>query len=328
MTRPFLLVLTGPTASGKTAVALRLARHLHGEIVSADSRQVYRRMNIGTAKPTPEERRQVPHHMIDVVDPDEPYNAGIYAQQAREVVAAIVRRGRTPLVVGGSGLYLRALVDGFFEEVTIDPTIRETLRRELAERGIDDLHAELVRIDPATAARVHRRDVPRILRAIEVFRATGEPISVFQTGDHRGLARDYRILQVGLAWPREELYERINIRVDAMIQRGLVDEVRALMTGRYRSAVKALQTVGYREIIDYLEGRCSLDEAVGLIKRNSRRYAKRQLTWLRHDSRIRWVDARAPDVAEIILQQITDNLYREEIADATVQQNTILHRTG
>ncbi|MBI4530640.1 MAG: tRNA (adenosine(37)-N6)-dimethylallyltransferase MiaA, partial [Candidatus Latescibacteria bacterium] len=157
MRLPPIIVLSGPTASGKTAVALRLAQHLNGEIVSADSRQVYRRMDIGTAKPTSEERRQVPHHMIDVVEPDEPYNAGIYARQAREIVAAIVRRGCIPLVVGGSGLYIRALVDGFFEEVDAHPTVRETLRRELAERGIEDLHAELVRSDPTTAARIHRK---------------------------------------------------------------------------------------------------------------------------------------------------------------------------
>jgi tRNA dimethylallyltransferase len=301
---PPIIVIAGPTASGKTILALDVAEQVHGEIVSADSRQIYRGMDIGTAKPTPEEQKRVPHHLIDVVDPDEPYNAGIYARQARGVIEEVIQRGCLPLIVGGSGLYIRALLDGFFEGIEIDPAIREMLHQEVVERGVEELHAELARVDPTAAARIHTRDRLRILRALEVFRATREPISTFQTGDHKGLIKEYSVVYFGLNWPREEIYKRITVRVDRMLHKGLIEEVRGLLARGYPGNLKAFQTVGYLEIIENRDGRHSLDKAVELIKRNSRRYAKRQLTWFRHDSRIQWVDARVPDLCKMLVKQV------------------------
>lgn len=305
--KPVCVILTGPTASGKTDVALEIADATRAEIVSADSRQVYIGMDIGTAKPTAQEQSVVPHHMIDVVRPDEHYSAGMYSRHAVDAVDGIAGRGRLPLVVGGCGLYLKALADGLFECVEVSPELREELRGELAVLGVQQLHAELTSVDPMAASRINQRDVPRILRALEVFRATGRPISSFQTGRHDGLMGRFDMIWVGLSWPRATLYERIGRRVDRMFEAGLVQEVEGLLNG-YSESLDAFRTVGYREVIDYLRGDLTIDCAVSLTKRNTRRYAKRQLTWFGQEGRIRWVDAERGNPADTVGQMILQEL--------------------
>ncbi|MEJ5357274.1 MAG: tRNA (adenosine(37)-N6)-dimethylallyltransferase MiaA [Desulfobacterales bacterium] len=284
---PFVVVLCGPTAAGKTAVGIRLARELDGEIVSADALQVYRRLNLGTAKPTPEERALVAHHLIDVVEPDEPFDAARYVALARPAVADILRRGKIPLVVGGTGLYIRALLHGLFPAPAVDPAVRVRLAAELTARGAEALHARLAQCDPETARRLHPRDTARILRALEVFEATGRPISVLQRA-HRFADSPYASRVFGLRLERAALYARIDRRVEEMLAAGLEDEVRGLLAAGFSPALKPMQALGYRHIVAWLEGRIPREEAVRTMKRDTRRYAKRQLTWFRATPGIRW----------------------------------------
>jgi tRNA dimethylallyltransferase len=294
-------VLAGPTASGKTAVSLLLAPRLGAEIISADSRQVYSVLDIGTAKPSPDERSSVPHHFVGELLPDEGFNAGTYGIRGREVAEELFRRGKVPLVVGGSGLYIQALVDGFFEGVPADPEIREGLERRLREEGAQALLDELGRVDPVSAARMLPTNSRRIVRALEVHRVTGIPISELQK-NRSGI--NFHAVFAGLRWDRKLLYDRINRRVDRMIGLGLVDEAKELRARGYGPHLTALQTPGYTEVFAHLDGLLSYEEMVSLIKRNSRRYAKRQLTWFRKDARIRWFDLRGeediPEAAEQI----------------------------
>jgi tRNA dimethylallyltransferase len=286
MARPKVAVLLGPTAVGKSAVALALARPLRAEIVNADSLQVYRRLNIGTAKPSPEERAAVPHHLLDVADPDEPFDAARYCREGRRALAALHRRGAPPLVVGGTGLYLKALLYGLFREGAADLAIRRRLTEELGELGLAGLYQRLAALDPATAARLSPRDRYRILRALEVMAATGRPLSsLFQAHGFR--QSPYRVLKLGLSLPREELYRRIGTRADAMLAQGWLKEVEALRRD-YPPDLKPLKALGYRHLIAYLQGRWGLAEALALIKRDTRHYAKRQLTWFRADPEVRW----------------------------------------
>ena len=283
----FLPVLTGPTAVGKTAVALELVTFFPNLVViSADSRQIYRYMDIGTAKPTAEERSRVPHEFVDICNPDEPYSAGKFGKEARRNVAARKEQGAFPLVVGGSGLYIRALVDGLFEGEISDPDVRRRLRKEAETKGLDSLYKRLRKIDPDSASKIHPNDEQRILRALELIELTGEPRSVFLRRNRQ--KSPYEPIFIGLTMERSALYRRIEARVDQMMARGLVDEVERLRQMGFGPEQQALQTVGYREIFDFLEGRFPLEEAVRLIKRNTRRFAKRQLTWFRADPRIRW----------------------------------------
>jgi len=284
--KPRVAVLVGATASGKTAVALALAPGFGAEIVNADSLQVYRELDIGTAKPTASERTLVPHHLIDVVDPPEPYDAARYSQEGREVLAQLAGRGTPPFVVGGTGLYLKALLSGLFAEGEPAPGVRDRVRRDLGALGLPALYARLLHLDPATAARLHPHDTYRIVRALEVLEATGRPLSEFIAA-HRFQDTPYAVLKLGLMLPREELYRKIELRVELMLEAGWLHEIEGLLR-RYPPDLKPLQALGYRHFINYLTGRWSWDEALTLLTRDTRRYAKRQLTWFGSDPEVRW----------------------------------------
>jgi tRNA dimethylallyltransferase len=279
-------VLVGATAVGKTAVALALAPSLGAEIVNADSLQVYRELDIGTAKPSREERARVPHHLIDVADPPEPYDAARFCREGRAVLSDLTRRGAPPLVVGGTGLYLRALLGGLFAQGEPAPGVRDRVRQELASLGLPVLYRRLIHLDPATASRLHPHDTYRIVRALEVMAATGRPLSEFINA-HRFRDMPYEVLKLGLELPREELYRRIDLRVELMLEAGWLDEVEGLLH-RYPPDLKPLQALGYRHLINYLTGVWSWDEALTLLARDTRRYAKRQLTWFSSDPAVHW----------------------------------------
>lgn len=278
-----LLVIVGPTGSGKTDLSIRLARHYGAPILSTDSRQFYRGMLIGTAQPDPDQLQAAEHHFIASHDLNEDLNCGSYEMQALSCLEKLFAKHDWVIAVGGSGLYVRALCEGMDDLPQADPELREALSRRLETEGVDALAAELRTLDPAYYARVDRKNPARVMRALEVCLQTGRPYSEQRTGVRR--PRPFGIVKVGVDLPREELYARIDRRVDRMVADGLEAEARALYP--YRT-LNALQTVGYREFFDYFDGRTSYEEAVSLIKRNSRRYAKRQLTWFRRDPEIRW----------------------------------------
>ena len=286
-----MVVLAGPTASGKTALAVHLAERFDGEIVSCDSVAVYREMEIGTAKPSLEERARVPHHMIDVVWPDENYTAGDYSRQAREALAGITERGRLPIVAGGTGLYLRALVDGLSPAPPRQQGLRDRLRERVEElgpeRGPEHLHRVLARVDSAAAAVIHRNDIPKVIRAIEVSLATRRPLTEqWQMG--RNALTGYRILRLGLNPPRARLYERINQRAAEMFDRGLVEETERLIE-RYGADCRSLGSLGYAEAAAVIRGEMSRDEAISKAQQGHRNYAKRQGTWFRRERGMHWL---------------------------------------
>jgi tRNA dimethylallyltransferase len=283
-----LIAIVGPTATGKTALAIALAQRLGGEIVGADSRQVYRHMDIGTAKPTAEERALAPHHLIDVVDPDQEFSLAQYLEQAGAVLEDVWSRGKQPLLVGGSGQYVWALLEGW--RVPRLPPQRE-LRRELEERaahhGPEALHRELAKVDPKAAARIDPRNVRRVIRALEVHKATGRPISYWQ---EKG-PPPWEVLTLGLTCPRRELYERIDARVDSMMEAGLVDEVRGLLSMGYDPSLASMSGIGYKQVCQHLAGELDLATAVARIKTATHRLARQQYTWFRlDDQRMRWID--------------------------------------
>ncbi len=283
-----LVVVVGPTASGKTALAIELAERLQTEIISADSMQFYRGMEIGTGAPTPEQLARVRHHFVAFLDPSEDFSAGAFEQQAREIVAELNARGKIAVAVGGSGLYISALIDGLFPGPGKDESIRRRLQDQAEEGGVPDLYARLRQVDPGYAEIINPNDLRRIVRALEVFEITGTPLSVLHR-EHRDSIIPLDAVQVALDYPREELYARIDARVDRMIEEGLLDEVRSLVDGGYADALERLRSLGYREMMNHLRGESSLEEAVELMKRNTRRYAKRQFTWFRGDPRIHWL---------------------------------------
>ena len=296
-----VLVLIGPTASGKTALSLALADYVKVEVISADSRQIYRYMDIGTAKPSPEERRKVKHYFIDELNPDEDFNAGVFGKQGREIIDDMFHRNIIPLVVGGSGLYIRSLVDGLFEGPGANDEIRNPLYERLHKEGAQPLLDELEKIDPTAASTMLVTNTRRIIRALEVYYDTGIPISQL----HQFKCDiNFKPLFVGLEWQRKTLYDRINLRVERMIEQGLEEEVKALQSRGYGPELKALKTVGYREVFDYFARRITRARMIVLIKQNSRRFAKRQITWFRPDTRIHWfaleVEKQLPDIAKQI----------------------------
>ena len=299
-------VLIGPTAVGKTGAALALAERLAAEIVNADSLQVYRELDLGTAKPTLAERARVPHHLVDVAAPTESYDADRYSREGRTVLARLHQRGVPPLVVGGTGLYLKALLHGLFEEGEPRQEIRERLRRDLHGLGLDRLHQRLVALDPATAERLHPRDTYRILRALEVMEATGKPLSEHLAA-HRFRDCPYQVLKLGLTLPREELTARIEARVEAMLAQGFLEEVEGLLS-RYSPDLKPLNSLGYRHLSKFLRGEWSWDEAIDRLKIDTRHYAKRQLTWFKTDPEVRWfqpgqIEAMAACLEEFFLRR-------------------------
>jgi len=281
--------IAGPTGAGKSALAIEIAVRLGAEIVNADSRQVYRGMNLGTAKPSAPERRGVPHHLLDIRSPAEPLDVASFATLAHEAIAQIAARGRHPIVVGGSGLYLRALRGGIFRGPAASREVRDRLERIAREHGVPHLHERLRQIDPAAARRIGVNDLYRITRAIEVWELTGEPISSHQAR-HRFANRTYDCLTLGVSMERAELHAAINRRFDEMIGQGLVEEVRSLLAVGHRADRPPLASIGYQQIAAHLRGEMGLAEAVELAKRQSRRLAKRQLTWFRSDPEIVWLD--------------------------------------
>jgi len=286
-----LLAIVGPTATGKTEVGILLAEALEGEVVSADSMQVYRGMDIGTAKPTREERARVPHHLIDIIAPDEPFSVADYQARAGAALVNIWERGRQPILVGGSGLYARAaLYELDLPLAPPLPELRERLTEEARAKGSEALHARLREVDPEAAARIHANDEKRIVRALEVYEQTGKPISSLQALDRRRKLR-YNTRQFGLTLPRDEMYRRIEERVDRMMAEGLGDEVRGLLAQGYGEDLISMRGLGYAQLIPYLRGEIGREEAARRLKRDTRRFAKRQLTWFRADPGIEWVDA-------------------------------------
>jgi tRNA dimethylallyltransferase len=289
---PLIILLAGPTAVGKTELAIELALSLGTEIINADSMQVYRYMDIGTAKPTREQRAIVPHHLLDVADPDKPFDAARYAELARPVIGSLHIQRKIPLVVGGTGLYVKVLTRGLCDGASGDLRVRGQLFRELLEQGLPRLHEELLQVDPDAGRRIHPHDRQRIIRALEVHRLTGRPISSLQS-QHRFSQDMYRSVKIFLYRERNALYERIDRRVQQMMDEGLVEEVRRLLEMGYGPELKPMQSLGYKQVSAYLRGACSLDSAIYEIQRATRRYAKRQLTWFRSDPEFRWFDAES-----------------------------------
>jgi tRNA dimethylallyltransferase len=285
--KPKLIVILGPTAVGKSEIAVELAEQIGGEIINADSQQVYRRMDIGTAKPSAADRERVPHHLIDVVDPDEEFNVATYRRLAMECIDDIEGRNRKAIVCGGTGLYIKALTKGLFVGPGQAPDVRARLKAELKKHGLGSLYRRLERIDPPATSWVHPHDRQRIMRALEVFEVTGKPMSQWQR-EHGFSDERFDNLKIGLHRPREELYDRINRRCEQMINGGLLDEVRGLIADGYGGDLKPLRSVGYRHMRLVLNGVMSLPEALALMKRDTRRLAKRQLTWFRRDEEINW----------------------------------------
>ena len=305
-----VIAIIGPTAVGKTAVAIKLVRSVGGEIVSADSMAVYVGMDIGTAKPTSEERKQARFHLIDLADPGKPFSVGDFQRIAHEAIDDIIRRNPPAVVVGGSGLYVRAAVDGLDTSI---PAENRQLREKLAEEakifGNEHIHAKLAQIDSVAAGKIHPNNIKRVIRALEIYDATGRPPSELFDEDSKREPRYRQARFFGLTMRRAALYERIEQRVDAMIDAGLIDEVRFLLDSGVDPNLPSMQGLGYKEIVNYIEGIIEKDEAIALLKKNTRRFAKRQYTWFRADSRIEWIDVdgrTAVEVSQIIKERLSN----------------------
>ncbi|CAN7417696.1 tRNA (adenosine(37)-N6)-dimethylallyltransferase MiaA [Rossellomorea sp. LjRoot5] len=288
MNKEKVIVLIGPTAVGKTSTSISLAKRFDGEIISGDSMQIYKRMDIGTAKITTEEMEGVPHHLIDIKEPEDSFSVAEFQNLVRKKISDIHSRGKIPLIVGGTGLYIQAvLYDYQFTEMPGDEHFRTKLEAELEMHDADWLHHKLVKVDPVSASNIHPNNTRRVIRALEIFHCTGKTMSEYQSSQTHELQYDMAL--IGLTMDREKLYERINLRVDLMIQQGLLEEVKALYDGGLRD-VQSVQAIGYKELYDYFEGTVSLETAIENLKQNSRRYAKRQLTWFRNKMDVAWYD--------------------------------------
>jgi tRNA dimethylallyltransferase len=283
-----LVAIVGPTASGKSQVATEIASKIFAEIVSADSMQIYRYMDIGTGKPSPEDRRRIPHHLLDIIFPDETFSAANYKERARGIIDVLLKGGKNILVVGGTGLYIKALLRGLFPSPKADQSLRQELREKADRLGRASLWDELKEVDPRSASRLHPNDTLRIIRALEVYRQTGIPLSHWQK-NHAFKDCPYAVLKIGLMREREDLYRRIENRVDRMVRRGFEEEVRSLLNMGYGRHLKSMQGLGYKQMAECLCGERDFGEAIHLIKEETKAYAKRQLTWFRRDPEIRWV---------------------------------------
>ncbi len=297
-----LPIILGCTASGKASVGLKLARRLGAQILVVDSMKIYRRMNIGTAKPSPAAQAEVAHHGIDLVEPSESFSVAQYVEHADAAIAEIVAAGNIPLAAGGTSLYLKALTEGLFEGPSAEPALRESLKARAAEEGLPALHAELAAVDPAAAELIHPNDERRIVRALEVFQTTGTPISELQK--QWGSQKRYDCQFIGLRRDKADQSSRINRRVKQMVEAGLIDEVRALLDEPAPLSRQAAAAVGYAELIDHFAGRCTLDEAIEKIKINTRRLATKQRTWHRRFAGVHWVDVGPDDTVEAITDRI------------------------
>ena len=285
-----LVILTGPTAVGKTAASIGLAKAIGGEIISADSMQVYKEMDIGSAKIRPEEMDGVPHHLVDVLDPSEDFNVVLFQQMAKEAMEGIYQRGHIPIVVGGTGFYIQALLyDIDFTENNADTAYREELEALAKTQGAEYLHEMLEKVDPESAEQIHFHNVKRVIRALEYYQQTGKPISQHNE-EQRQKESPYNLAYFVLTAPREILYERIDRRVDQMMEEGLLEEVKSLRERGCHRGMVSMQGLGYKEILAYLEGEYPLEEAVRILKRDTRHFAKRQLTWFRREQDVIWVD--------------------------------------
>jgi len=302
-----ILIIAGPTAVGKTDASLLLAQEQGAEVVSADSMQIYRGMDIGTAKPSLEQRKLVYHHMIDIAEPDQPYSVGDYLRDARAAIDGILASGGTPIVVGGTGLYIRALTRGLFHGPPADLELRERLLLREAEGEAGSLYSDLVKVDPEAAVKIHPNDLRRTIRALEVYYLRDKKLSAFQQ-EHSFQDRPYRFRLLFLVRSRSELYPRIEQRVDQMIEAGLEAEVRTLMERGYRPELSSLQGLGYKHFLDCFLGKTSRDEAVALLKRDTRRFAKRQFTWFRREPDAQWVDITGLDQTGEIVARIKKNI--------------------
>ncbi|HTF91901.1 MAG TPA: tRNA (adenosine(37)-N6)-dimethylallyltransferase MiaA [Verrucomicrobiae bacterium] len=285
--KPKVVIVLGPTAVGKSEVALALAESLNGEIINADSQQVYRYMDIGTGKLSMGERERVPHHLIDIVDPDGEFNAAQFRRLASEAIREISERKRNVIVCGGTGLYLKALTQGLFEGPGQDPAIRRALESEIAERGLASLYRRLENIDPTVSSSIHPNDRQRVIRALEIYQLTGKPLSQWQ-GAHGFQENPFAVRAIGLNRERAELYDFINRRSEEMVRDGFLEEVRGLVHRGFGPELKPLQSVGYRQMVAVLEGRLTMAEGLAEMRQETRRLAKRQLTWFRRDETIQW----------------------------------------
>lgn len=296
------IVIVGPTCSGKTDFAISLAEKIPAEIISADSRQIYKHLTIGTAKPTQNELQKTKHHFIDFLEPDINYNVSKFEKDALSIIEELQQNNQTPIIVGGSGLYIRAIVDGIFDTVDTDEEYRKELMVHREEYGNEFLLEKLKNVDPESAEKLIPQNWKRIIRALEVYKITGKPIWKLQQEYKREVNIEF--LQYGLNWERETLYDNINLRVEKMIDEGLVEEVKLILEMGFDKKANALNTVGYKEIIEYLDEKTSLERAIELIKRNTRHYAKRQLTWFRKDERVKWIDIKSKNDITKITQSI------------------------
>ncbi|MCK9295140.1 MAG: tRNA (adenosine(37)-N6)-dimethylallyltransferase MiaA [Desulfobulbaceae bacterium] len=301
-----IIVLAGPTAIGKTELSLAMAEEFGCEILSMDSMQIYKYMDIGTAKPTMAERRRVPHHLLDFVDPAEPYNVGCYVSDARRVIKEIAVRNRLPMLVGGTGLYMARLLDGIFELPEVPREIRDRVQAQLQEKGHAFLHAELAKVDPESAARIHLNDSQRLSRAMEIWQATGIPWSRHLQIEQQERTRQragYDVMKIGLNCDRTMLYDRINRRVEIMVEQGILPEVENLLAMGYARELNPMQSIGYKHMINYIDKIWQWEDALAYLARDTRRYAKRQLTWFSRDEEIRWFRPAEADAIRAIINK-------------------------
>lgn len=313
--KPLLVGIVGPTAVGKSKVAIEVAMKLDGEIISADSMQVYRGMDIGTAKITKSEAKGIPHHLIDIVNPDEPFSVADFQKLAKEKIYEITTRKKLPLLVGGTGLYVNAVTTPYkFQEHPVNMARRAELADLAKEHGVEFVHKLLAKVDPELAEKLHPNDIRRVIRGIEYFEATGEKISRNQLSNIEETADsdEFNIQLIGLTMDRHKLYQKIEARIDEMINQGLVTEVKTLLTDGFTAELTSLQGLGYKEIVSYLQGKYDIDEAIRLLKRNTRRFAKRQLTWFKRDKRISWYDIDTPSVLDKIVLEIGGYLIKNK----------------